>query len=235
MVSERYTRNMPTLSEEEQEQLSKKKVLVVGCGGLGGFVTEYLVRLGIGDITVIDGDVFDVTNLNRQLLSSTDRIGYPKALAAKERAALVNPEVKLTAVQAFLTEENAEDYVRGKDLVIDALDNVHARLQLEDAAAKCGVTIIHGAVQGLNVQVIIAPPGKGLLHSLYRSAKPDEEFSPKRKSCLVMAPACCAALEVSQALLLLLGKDSDIEGSFIMLDMRDMSVTEVPVDVIGQS
>ena len=233
MKNERYTRNIPTLSEEEQAVLSGKKVLVAGCGGLGGFVIEYLVRLGVGDITAVDGDCFEESNLNRQLLSSVSKLGYSKALAAKERAEDVNPGIKFAAVTEFIREDNAVSLIRGKDLVIDALDNVSSRLILEDAAAKCGVAVVHGAVQGLNIQVITAPPGMNRLHSLYRSAKPDAERGPKLKSTLVMAPACCAAIEVSEALRLLLGKKAESEDSFIILDLRDMSVAKLPAEAFG--
>lgn len=230
MKNERYTRNIPTLSEEDQAALGGKKVLVAGCGGLGGFVIEYLVRLGVGNITAVDGDCFEESNLNRQLLSSVSRLGYSKALAAKERASDVNPEVAFTAVENFITADNALSLIRGHDLVIDALDNAGSRLILEDAAAECGIRIIHGAVQGLNVQVITAPPGKNRLHCLYKSAKPDAARGPKLKSTLVMAPACCAAIEVSEALSLLLRGKAESEDNFIMLDLRDMSVQKLPAE-----
>ena len=96
----RYERNIPAVSPEEQETLSGKRVLVAGCGGLGGYIIEYLVRMGVGELTVADGDVFEPSNLNRQLLSGSDTLGRGKAAAAAARARNVNPSVKVTAVES---------------------------------------------------------------------------------------------------------------------------------------
>ena len=125
---QRYSRNLPALSRQEQELLHKKRVLVAGCGGLGGYITENLLRLGIGHITAVDGDSFDVSNLNRQLLATEATIGKSKAEAAKERAALVNPSVEFMAIGKYITPENAADTIAGHNIVIDALDSVSARL-----------------------------------------------------------------------------------------------------------
>ena len=137
---QRYSRNLPALSRQEQELLHKKRVLVAGCGGLGGYITENLLRLGIGHITAVDGDSFDVSNLNRQLLATEATIGKSKAEAAKERATLVNPSVEFMAIGKYITPENAADTIAGHNIVIDALDSVSARLLLEDACAQGGYT-----------------------------------------------------------------------------------------------
>lgn len=110
---QRYSRNLPALSRQEQELLHKKRVLVAGCGGLGGYITENLLRLGIGHITAVDGDSFDVSNLNRQLLATEATIGKSKAEAAKERAALVNPSVEFMAIGKYITPRKRRGYHRG--------------------------------------------------------------------------------------------------------------------------
>ena len=145
---ERYSRNIPSVSEAEQEALARKRVLVAGCGGLGGCLIEYLARMGVGEITAVDGDVFEPSNLNRQILSQEALLGVPKARAARERVQAVNSAVTVRAVESFLDGDNADGLVRGQDLVLDALDNAGARLILEDACARQGVTIVHGAIQG---------------------------------------------------------------------------------------
>jgi molybdopterin/thiamine biosynthesis adenylyltransferase len=92
----RYERNFPAVSLEEQEMLGKKRVLVAGCGGLGGYVLEYLGRIGVGHLTAVDDDVFTDSNLNRQLLSTEETLGRPKPVCARERMAVVNPNVRVT-------------------------------------------------------------------------------------------------------------------------------------------
>ena len=211
----RYERNIPAVSEEEQDLLSRKKVLVVGCGGLGGYIIEYLVRLGVGSLTVMDGDVFESNNLNRQILSDDGTLGTSKAAAAADRAKLVNPLVSVTPVEAYLTEANADELVSGQDLVMDALDNAPSRLILEDACARQGVTIVHGAIQGWLMQAAIARPGAGVLHQLYGA-----DFTPGSKTSLSFTPPFCAAVQAAEALKVLCGRPSALEGGLLMADLR---------------
>ena len=135
-MDERYLRNMPALSEDEMKKLREKRVLVVGCGGLGGYICEMLLRAGVGFVRAVDGDVFEKTNLNRQLLSSVSALGKNKAAAAAERAAQIAPESGFEAVCEFLSEENAASLLRGCDCAIDALDNVPARRILSKACSE---------------------------------------------------------------------------------------------------
>ncbi len=111
-MEERYSRNIPSVSAEEQAALARRRVLVAGCGGLGGYLIEYLARMGVGEITAVDGDMFEPSNLNRQLLSTQALLGTGKALAARERVRAVNPAVAVRAVEAFLDGENAGGLVR---------------------------------------------------------------------------------------------------------------------------
>ena len=135
-MEERYIRNLGALTEKECALLRTKTVFVAGCGGLGGFLIEMLLRLGVGTIRAADGDVFEASNLNRQLLSSPQALGQPKAEAAAKRAALVNPDVRFEAIPEFVTEENAAELIRGCDAVLDALDNIQTRRILARACAE---------------------------------------------------------------------------------------------------
>lgn len=216
-MEERYARNIPAVSAEEQAVLARKKVLVVGCGGLGGYLIEYLARMGVGEIAAADGDVFEPSNLNRQLLSTRDLLGTGKALAARERARAVNPAVAVRAVEAFLDEGNADELVRGRDLALDALDNVPARLVLEDACAREGVPIVHGAIRGWTAQVAVVPPGSGALRRLYGRAA-----APAEKTSLPFTPAFCAAVQAAEAVKLLCGRPPALEGKLLLADLRRM-------------
>lgn len=216
-MEERYSRNIPAVSAEEQAALARKRVLVVGCGGLGGYLIEYLARMGVGEITAVDADVFEPSNLNRQLLSTPALLGAAKAWAAQARARAVNPAVTVLAVEAFLDEGNADDLVRGRDLVLDALDNIPARLALEDACARQGVIIVHGAIQGWSAQVTVVPPGSGALRRLYGRA-----VAPAEKTSLPFTPAFCAAIQAAEAVKLLCGRPSALEGKLLLADLRRM-------------
>lgn len=217
-MKERYIRNIPAVSEEEQAALSGKRVLVVGCGGLGGCLVEHLARMGVGEITAVDGDAFEPSNLNRQLLSTQDLLGTGKALAAQARARAVNPEVTVRAVEAFLDESNADELVRGQDLVLDALDSVPARLVLEDACARADAVIVHGAIQGWSVQAAVVPAGSGLLRRLYGGAA---KAQPEKTS-LPFTPAFCAAVQAAEAVKLLCGRPTALEGKLLVADLQWM-------------
>ena len=219
-MQERFSRNFPALSEQEQQTLAEKHVLLLGCGGLGGFSCEYLVRLGVGEITAVDPDRFEESNLNRQLLSSTETLGKSKALTAEARAKAINPAVRFHAVEAAFCAENAAEMLAGKDLVIDALDNAADRLLLEDACAQAGVTLVHGAIHGWMAQVAVVLPGSGMLHQLYT---PDATASDK--ACLVFTPALCAALQTAEAAKLLTGRESSLAGKLLLVDLRTMDTT----------
>ena len=118
----RYARNIPALTEAECEILKRKRILVVGCGGLGGHIIDQLCRIGVGTIRAIDGDVFEETNLNRQLLSDMQLLGISKAKAAADHVARVNPDVSLEAVEEFLTERGLE-LSKEKTVITDCQTN----------------------------------------------------------------------------------------------------------------
>lgn len=123
-------------------------VFIAGLGGLGGWLLEHMLRLGPEFIRAADGDVFDESNLDRQLLSSPLHIGQVKAAAAAERAAFVAPQVRFEAVPEFVTEDNCAELLSGCRLALDGLDSAAARLTLERGCAKLGIPLVHGAVGG---------------------------------------------------------------------------------------
>ena len=158
-MEERYIRNLGALSEEECALLRGKTILVAGCGGLGGYLIEMLLRLGVGEIRAADGDCFEASNLNRQLLSAPGLLGRPKAEVAAERAASVNPDVRFVAVPEFVTEANVRQLIQGCDAVLDALDNIASRNMLAKACAEAQIPMIHGAICGWSAQAAVVMPG----------------------------------------------------------------------------
>ncbi len=215
-MDKRFLRNIPSISQAEQETLRGKKVFVAGCGGLGGYICEYLVRAGVGAIAAADGDLFEESNFNRQILSLQSTLGINKARAAKERAQQINPEVSFTAFEEFFTADKAEKMLESADIVIDALDSPADRIILEEECGKRGLYLVHGAISGWNAQISLVTPGSSFLKNLYAGAL------PSASSCLCPTPALCAALQAAEALKILCGRASSLEGKLLLADLLNM-------------
>lgn len=213
----RYIKNQNMLSQEECALLRKKRICVVGCGGLGGYVIELLARIGVGHLTVIDGDVFDETNLNRQLLCTEGNLGRLKADAAKLRVASINSEVSVTAICEKLSATNALDMIKDHDVVLDALDHIGTRLILEEKCTEAGLPMVHGAIAGWYGQVAVVLPGRPLLKQIYKP--PYEKGMETSLGNPSFTPALVAALEVSETIKLLLGKADFSAHRILRIDL----------------
>ena len=227
----RYLRNHDAISEAEQAILAQKRVLVVGCGGLGGYVIECLARIGVGYLRVVDGDVFDETNLNRQLLSSNMNLGRPKTLAAQQRVMAVNPLVEVEAFQTLLTDENAVQLLEGCDVAVDALDNIPSRLVLQQAARSAGIPLVHGAVAGWIGQVCVVQPGQDLLNSLY-PASTDTQGEEQETGTLSFTAALTASWQAAETVKLLLGKPG-LDGEILELDLLNSSFVKIKLSELS--
>lgn len=228
MFEDRLIRNGTTISPEERPLLKQKKVFIAGSGGLGGNILEMILRAGIGEVTIADPDVFDESNLNRQILSREDLMGYPKVKAAAQRAALVNSEVKLNALQERVTAENALELIADADIVMDALDSAEARLVLEDAAEEAGIPMIHGAIAGWYGQVSTVFPGDRTMHSLYGETGSTEATAELGNPSFT--PAVIAGIQVAEAVKVLLNKDGVLRNKLLYIDM--LSHTYTTLDMI---
>jgi molybdopterin/thiamine biosynthesis adenylyltransferase len=217
-MEERYIRNLGALSEEECALLRQKTVLVAGCGGLGGYLIEMLLRLGVGEIRAADGDRFEASNLNRQLLSAPELLGKPKAEAAAERAAAVNPDVRFLAVPEFVTEANVRQLIRGCDAVLDALDNIASRSMLAKACAEARIPLVHGAICGWSAQAAIVLPGDDLMERIY-----PEGAALTSKASLSFTPPFCAAMQTALCVRLLTGREIEA-GKLYVADLLDMEL-----------
>jgi len=221
-MDRRYARNIPALTEEECLLLRKKRVLVAGCGGLGGHIIDQLARIGIGSLRVVDGDVFEETNLNRQLLSSVPLLGVSKAGAAAAHIARVSPETAVEAVEAFLTEDNAARLLEGCDLVLDALDNIPSRKMLAAACGKAGIPYVYGAISGWVAQAAVSMPGDGLIDALYPAG-----IEVSDKSVLSFTPALCASLQSALCVKYLVGRPLET-GTVYYFDLLNQEFETIP-------
>ena len=219
----RYSRNIPALSEAECAALQGKSVAVIGCGGLGGYIIEYLTRIGVGSIRCIDGDVFEETNLNRQLLSSPALLGTSKAAAAAARIREINPNVQVEAFPVFLDHTNARELIAGCDAVLDALDSIDARRILAKVCAEENIPYIYGAIAGWVAQAAICMPGDPLIEKLY-----PEDAVIKDKSVLCFTPALCAAMQTALCVKLLTGKPVET-GVLHYTDLFYEEYTQIPM------
>lgn len=222
-MERRYERNFPALTESECLLLRQKRVLVVGCGGLGGHIIDQLCRIGIGSLKIVDGDVFEESNLNRQLLSSVQLLGQSKAQAAAEHIARVNPSVQVEAVAEYMTRDNVHALIAGCDAVIDALDNVDSRRTLAAACEKAGIALVYGAISGWVAQAAVSLPGDGLIEKLY-----PEDVVLRDKSVLSFTPALCASMQTALCVKYLAGRPVNT-GMVYYFDLLNQEYESIPL------
>jgi molybdopterin/thiamine biosynthesis adenylyltransferase len=222
-MEDRYLRNIPALTEAECLTLRKKRVLVVGCGGLGGHIIDQLARIGVGFLRVVDGDFFEPSNLNRQLLSDVQMLGISKAKAAADHVARVNPDVLVEAVDTFMTADNVQQLIEGSDVVLDALDNIQSRKILAAACEQAKTPYVYGAIQGWVAQAAVSMPGDNLIGKLF-----PEEVDIRDKSVLSFTPALCASMQVALCVKLLVGRPVDT-GCIYYFDLLNQEYETIPM------
>lgn len=219
---ERYVRNLKTYDASDQIRLLQSKVTVVGLGGLGGSVIEWLARAGVGQMRLVDGDRFEYHNLNRQLLCTQHRIGTSKAHAAAERICSINSSISIETHADFLNSENAARLITDSDVVVDCLDNITSRFILESAAKKADIPMVSAAVAGLSGQVTTIYPQDAGLELIFG---PEEKLSSAKGAeqtlgCLPQAVGLIAAAESGEVAKILLGQEEQLlRNQLLLVDM----------------
>jgi molybdopterin/thiamine biosynthesis adenylyltransferase len=225
VVPWRYVRNVGTIGLEGQAKLLQATVAVVGLGGLGGFVTEALARMGIGRLILIDGDVFEEHNFNRQLLSGEAKLGAAKAEAAARRVAEINSAVEVTAHAVVLTRENLPQLLQGADVVVDGLDRLPIRLVLQEGAQALGVPLVHGSIAGFLGQAMTVFPGDPGLRGLYGDAgELPEQGLEAQLGTPAATPMAVAAWEAQEVVKILTGCGKVLRNRLLVMDMGTGSV-----------
>ena len=219
----RHSRNIPALTEAEQLILAGKTVTVIGCGGLGGHLIELLARVGVGSIRCVDGDVFEESNLNRQLLATMGTLGTPKALAAAERVKAIDPSIRAEAHCVYLDAHNARELISGCDAVVDALDSIEARRILARACDDLRIPLVFGGISGWVAQAAVSMPGDHLIETLF-----PEGIELKDKSVLSFTPALCAAIQTSLCVKLLVGRPVQT-GTIFYFDLLNLEFEVIPM------
>lgn len=217
---DRYDRNFNTLSLEEQKKLYASRVVIIGLGGLGGGVCEMLARIGIGHLTLIDGDSFEASNLNRQLLSEEHLIGVPKAHAAKKRVNAINSEVKVKYQVEYLDESNLYERIKDADVVMDCLDSIDTRFQLQDAARKASVPIVSGAIAGVTGQVTTILPGDNGYGLIYgEKSRKQSKGVETRTGNMAYCALFVAALQSSECVKVLLDRGDILYNKLLIAEL----------------
>ena len=220
----RYIRNRESISIQDQIRLAESRIAVVGSGGLGGHVILLLARIGIGHLRIIDGDVFDETNLNRQPLSSTATINKAKPQIAADVVKLINPSVEVSIITDKINAENADNILSGADVIVDALDNMDDRLLVEKVAKKNRIPFVHGAVAGFEGQVTtIFPEDKGLtVFYGENNCQVNDKSSPESIwGVPVLAPALIASIQAMEVVKILLNRSGIFRNTLVHMDLEN--------------
>ncbi len=222
----RYERQIRLFGAEGQRRLERATALVVGAGGIGSSVSTYLAVAGVGRIVVVDGDVVEVSNLNRQILHWTRDIGRSKAVSAAETIRGLNPEIEVEAVSLFADDDNLAGLVGGADLVVDALDSFSARHLLNRAAIAVDVPLFHGAVSGFDGQATtIIPKKTPCLRCIFPTSPPKETSPALGATCGVVG-----SIQASEAIKYLTGEGELLSGRLLIWDGLRGRCDEIPIE-----
>ncbi len=228
IIPERYCRNQNSLSTGDQIRLLQSTVAIIGLGGLGGCVCEILARLGIGSLILVDGDVFEDSNLNRQLLSSTGNIGKQKCMAAKERVMAINPAIECDVKPHFLTPENCHDILHQAHLAVDCLDSIQTRFLLEKGCQKERIPLVSAAIAGTSGQATVVFPGDRGFRKIYGSpeAAPEKGLE-KRLGTLPYAAVFMAAIECAEVVSILCTQSSNLHNRLLFANIKEHYIEKV--------
>ena len=213
----RYFKNQHSISFKEQIALSEATIAVAGAGGLGGHVVHLLARVGIGTLYIFDHDIFDESNLNRQLFSTTENIGQLKAEAAKQIVNSINPAV---GVFAFPEKISAgAERLNDVDIIVDALDNAADRLSLGELAASTGIPLVHGSIAGFEGRIVTQYPGDNALHTVFGG--PDTGTSAEEiLGTPAITPCVIGSLQAMEVIKIILKKTGVFDNSMLYLDLQ---------------
>ncbi len=220
ITRQRYIRNFNTFSRSDQEALSKSHISIIGLGGLGGGVCEMLARTGIGELTLIDGDIFEPSNLNRQILSTEKLIGTPKAEAAKNRIHDINSSVSVNHINEYADETNLYDFIKESNIAIDCLDTIDSRFILQKAAQKAEIPIVSGAIAGVSGQVsVFFPEDKGYESIYGKKGQSKSQGIETKTGNLSYCAMIIASIQASECIKILLNRGDILRNKIMLIDL----------------
>ncbi|MGH2513016.1 MAG: molybdopterin-synthase adenylyltransferase MoeB, partial [Candidatus Limnocylindrales bacterium] len=227
----RYSRHLliPEVGVEGQARLLDSKVLLIGAGGLGSPAALYLAAAGVGTIGIIDFDVVDLSNLQRQVIHTTDRVGDKKIESARTAILALDPGVKVVGYDEMLVADNVDRIIAGYDVILDGTDTFETRYLLNDAAVIAGIPVVHASVFRFEGQLTVFQPYEGPCYRCLYPTPPPPELAPgcSVAGVLGVVPGIMGMLQTNEVLKLLLGIGESLAGRLLLFDALEGSFTEL--------
>lgn len=231
----RYSRHilLPEIGEAGQQALLGSKVLLLGAGGLGSPAALYLAAAGVGTIGIIDMDVVDESNLQRQILHNMDRVGERKVDSARMTLTAMNPDIEVITFDTRLGADNIMEILNGFDVVIDGADNFPSRYLLNDASVKLGIPVVHGSIFRFEGQVTVFDPRNGPTYRDLLPEPPPPELAPSCSEAGVLGvlPGIVGSIQALEAIKLLLDLGDSLRGRLLAFDALEMSFREYRLNI----
>ena len=231
----RYQRHLllPEIGDEGQQTLLNARVLMLGAGGLGSPAALYLAAAGVGTIGIVDMDVVDESNLQRQVLHNLDRIGDRKVDSAKKTLTLLNPDVDVVTYDTRLGADNVLDILQDWDVVVDGADNFPSRYVLNDASVKLGIPVVHGSIYRFEGQITVFDPLNGPTYRDYIPVPPPAELAPScaEAGVLGVLPGIVGTIQALETIKVILGLGDSLRGRILAFDSLEMSFREFKLRV----
>jgi molybdopterin/thiamine biosynthesis adenylyltransferase/rhodanese-related sulfurtransferase len=228
---QRYSRHLliPEVGIEGQARLLDSKVLLIGAGGLGSPAMLYLAAAGVGTLGVVDFDTVDLSNLQRQIVHTTERVGRRKTESAAETIRALNPDVTVVPHEEMLTEENVERLIAGYDVILDGTDTFETRYTLNDAAVRAGIPVVHASVFRFEGQLTVFRPFDGPCYRCLYPTPPPPELAPgcSVAGVLGVVPGVMGMLQATEAIKLLLEIGESLAGRLLIYDALDGTFQEL--------
>jgi sulfur-carrier protein adenylyltransferase/sulfurtransferase len=230
---ERYSRHLliPEIGLEGQTKLLESKVLLLGAGGLGSPTALYLAAAGVGTLGVVDDDEVDLSNLQRQVIHTTDRIGVPKVDSAEQSITAINPDVKVVKYRTRLDASNVMEIIDGYDVIVDGVDNFPTRYLLNDATVRLGIPVVSASILGFDGQLSVFKPHDGPCYRCLYPVPPPAELAPScgANGVLGVLPGTMGLLQATEVVKLVTGAGEPLVGRLLLYEALGATFTELKV------
>jgi molybdopterin/thiamine biosynthesis adenylyltransferase/rhodanese-related sulfurtransferase len=230
---ERYSRHLliPEIGLEGQTKLLESKVLLLGAGGLGSPTALYLAAAGVGTLGVVDDDEVDLSNLQRQVIHTTDRIGVPKVDSAEQSITAINPDVNVVKYKTRLDASNILEIIDGYDVIIDGVDNFPTRYLLNDATVRLGIPVVSASILGFDGQLSVFKPHDGPCYRCLYPVPPPAELAPScgANGVLGVLPGTMGLLQATEVVKLVTGAGEPLIGRLLLYEALGATFTELKV------
>jgi molybdopterin/thiamine biosynthesis adenylyltransferase/rhodanese-related sulfurtransferase len=231
--SQRYSRHLliPEIGAEGQRKLLDAKVLLLGAGGLGSPTALYLAAAGVGTLGIVDNDEVDLSNLQRQVIHNTERIGVPKVDSAEESIRALNPDVKVVKYPVRIDASNIVEIIDGYDVIVDGVDNFPTRYLLNDATVRLRIPVVSASILGFDGQLSVFKPYEGPCYRCLFREPPPAELAPScgANGVLGVLPGTMGLLQATEVIKLIVGVGDPAIGRLLLYDALAATLTEVKV------